>query len=127
MEALTAEEFAQITGINAPSDFNVSLVFAQEAIDAHTLYAYVGRDFDSLPAVITERYKRALALQTLYISQMGGVAAMAEDAPNSVSLGSYSYSGGNTAESQSSLSGELSPAVRLLLPVLVGYARGLQA
>lgn len=123
---ISADDYQKITGTLAPADFNVCLTYAQEILDAHTLYAYVGRDFDSLPAMIAERYKRALALQTMYISQSGGIAAMAEDAPNSVTLGSFSYSGGNTVQSQESVSGSLSPAVRVMLPVLVGYARGLQ-
>lgn len=123
---ITVDEFEELTGTLAPADFVTCLAVAQETVDAYTLYGYVGRDIDSLPSVVRSRYKRALALQTLYISQQGGVAALAEGSPNSVTLGSFSYSGGNTENSQKNVGGMLSPAVRVLMPVLVAFVRGMR-
>lgn len=123
---ITVDEFYQLTGKLAPSDFEPCAAIAKENVDAYTLYGYAGRDEESLPADIVRRYKLALALQTMYISQQGGVSAIAEAAPNSVSLGSFSYSGGNTEQSQQSSNAIVSPAVRAIMPILVAYARGLQ-
>lgn len=121
---LNADEYLELTGYTAPADFLVCLAAAQEIVDAYTLYGYVGRDIEALPKVVRDRYKRALAMQTLYISQQGGVSAMSEGSPNSVTLGSFSYSGGNTASSQQNVSSLLSPAVRVFMPVLVAFVRG---
>ena len=84
---ITADEYYQYTGYLAPADFESCKAMARQQLDACTLYAYVGRDFDSLPGLIQTAWKQALALQTCAISQNGGVAGMSQQPQQSVSLG----------------------------------------
>ena len=67
--AITADEYQLFTGSLAPADFDKSVMLAQQIIDAHTLYAYVGRDINGLPTRIQITYKQAIAMQTMAISQ----------------------------------------------------------
>ena len=119
---LTADEYFLFTGYLAPADFDSCLAVAEQRIHAETLYAYVGRDMDALPAFIQNTWKQAVALQTCAVSQNGGVAGMSQQPQNSVSLGKFSYTTGG-GEGASAIS--LSPGARALLPVLIGYGRGL--
>lgn len=124
---LTADEYFTFTGTLAPEDFNACLALAERMVHGKTLYAYVGRDLEQMPGIIQTTFKQALALQTMTISQKGGVAGYAENDPNTVSLGKFSYSGGNTELSSANANDALSPAVRALLPLLISYGRGLRA
>lgn len=123
---IDADEYYKFTGYLAPADFESCLAIAQQRIHAETLYAYVGRDMEQLPGMIRTTLKQAVALQTCAVSQNGGVAGMSQQPQNSVSLGEFSYSNSGDAAAGSSTV-TLSPAVRAILPVLVGYARGLMA
>lgn len=120
---LTASEYATFTQTHVPEDFESCLSYAQQLLDAHTLYAYVGTDESILPAVIRTAYKQALALQTQAISQQGGVTGLANGPIVSATLGKFSYTTGTGGAVQDAVS----PGVRALLPMLVGYARGLMA
>lgn len=124
---LTPDEYVRITGDGAPEDFCACLALAHELIDAHTLYAYVGRDMESLPSGIASRYKRALALQTQAISMRGGVAGMHDMQINSASLGHFSYTVNNSGNAEGTSSSELSAGVSSLMPVLIAYGRGLRS
>ena len=121
---LTAEEYFTFTGYLAPADFNSCLAIAEQQIHAETLYAYVGHDMADMPGIVQTAWKQALALQTCAVSQNGGVAGMSQQPQTNVSLGSFSYSGGS-AEGASNVT--LSPAVRAILPILIGYGRGLRS
>lgn len=124
---LTADEYYAMTGIMPPADFEPCLAYAKQIVDANTLYAYVGRDMNSMPSIIRITYKQALAMQTMAISQRGGIDAASEPAPNSVQIGKFSYSGGTTEVSTRSANDMLSPAVRALLPLLLSYGRGMRS
>lgn len=116
---INAQEYYELTNELAPEDFEACKAAAEEMLHAATLYAYVGRDIATMPAVITTRWKRALALQTQAISLQGGVAALHDGPLASASLGKFSYSTG-----AGSL-GSLSPAVFELVAVLTAFGRGL--
>ena len=118
---LTADEYFHYTNILAPADFDSCVEIATQQLHAHTLYAYVGRDMESMPEIIQNAWKQAVALQTCAVSQNGGVAGMSQHPQQSMSLGKFSYSGGATASAVA-----LSPAVLAVLPLLVSYGRGLE-
>lgn len=123
---LTADEYFEYTGYLAPADFNSCLAIAEQQIHAETLYAYVGMDETALPETILAAWKQAVALQTCAVSQNGGVAGMSQQPQSSVSLGKFSYDSGKGAAMVASTVA-LSPAVRAVLPMLIGYARGVIA
>lgn len=128
--AITEEEYAFYTGSLAPGDFDKSAILAQQIVDAHTLYAYVGRDLEKLPSLIRETYKQAVAVQTMAISQRGGVSGSSEESYSSVSIGRFSMAGKTSSSSTEGkeASNELvSPAAKALFPMLVSFGRGLQA
>lgn len=124
---ITADEYAKLVGELAPSDFSACEAAACEMLHAATLYAYVGRDIEKLSETISKRFKLAVALQTQTISYGGGVGEMNDAKLNSVSLGSFSYSGGDKGNSQTNKSASLSPAVLAILPILIAYGRGLRS
>lgn len=126
--ALTAEEYYRYTCMLAPADFEACLAMAEQQLHAETLYAYVGRDMGEMPVIVQNTWKQALAMQTMSISQMGGVSGMVESMPSSVSLGKFSYStGGGSGAASGDAETRIAPGVRALLPILVGYGRGLRA
>lgn len=128
--AITADEYQLFTGSLAPADFDKSVMLAQQIIDAHTLYAYVGRDINGLPTRIQITYKQAIAMQTMAISQRGGVAGSTEENYSSVTIGQFSMAGRSTTSSgtEEKKNDELlSPAAKALLPVLIAFGRGLRA
>lgn len=127
--AIDADEYHIFTGYLAPADFDKSVMLAQQIIDAHTLYAYADYDIDTLPDIIKITYKQAVAMQTMAISQRGGVSGSSEESYSSFSIGRFSMSG-KTASSQHSgqVSDELlSPASKALLPMLTAYGRGMRS
>ena len=128
--AITADEYQLFTGSLAPADFDKSVMLAQQIIDAHTLYAYVGRDINGLPKRIQITYKQAIAMQTMAISQRGGVAGSTEENYSSVTIGQFSMAGRSTTSSgtEEKKNDELlSPAAKALLPGLIAFGRGLRA
>lgn len=126
--AIDADEYAFFTGSLAPADFDKSVMLAQQIIDAHTLYAYIGRDLTAMPGIIQTTYKQAVAMQTMAISQQGGVAGSSEESYSSVTIGKFSMAGKTSTSQEAEKSEELiSPAARALLPLLVSYGRGLRA
>lgn len=127
---IDADEYAYFTGSLAPADFDKSVMLAQQIIDAHTLYAYIGRDIASMPGIIQTTYKQAVAMQTMAISQRGGVAGSTEENYSSVTIGDFSMAGRSTTstEAETQKTDELlSPAARALLPMLIAYGRGLRS
>ena len=123
---LTAEMYLSITGEEAPQDLDVLAVQAEEMLHAATLYAYVGRDVDSMPKCISDRWHRALALEVQALSFSGGMAGLHDTQANSVSLGKYSYTINNAGSAEGTSSGALAVSVSQLMPMLVAYGRGLR-
>ena len=133
MAYITESEYKTITGeAQLPDGYTSILAMAEAAVDAATLYGYVGWDLSALHAYAADRLKQAVAYQVQYIAQMGGVSG-ANDAGGdygSVSLGRFSYSqssSGRTSGS-SAVSGELPLAkpAEAYIPFLLAYARGLK-
>lgn len=127
--AITADDYQLFTGSLAPADFDKSVMLAQQIIDAHTLYAYVGRDMTAMSNRIQITYKQAIAMQTMAISQRGGVAGSTEENYSSVTIGQFSMAGRSTSttEAETQKNDELlSPAAKALLPLLISYGRGLR-
>ena len=122
---LTADDFFKWTGVPAPADFDVCVVYAENLLHEYTLHAYVGRNMADMPSRIRNAWDQALAIQTLAISQQGGVAGSSESSPTSMSLGKFSYSG-DSSGAVASAAGGISPGAKALLPLLVAYGRGLQ-
>lgn len=128
--AIDADEYAYFTGSLAPADFDKSVMLAQQIVDAHTLYAYIGRDLTTMPCIIQTTYKQAIAMQTMAISQRGGVAGSTEENYSSVTIGNFSMSGRSTTSTSTEETAKndlLSPAAKALLPLLTAYGRGLRA
>lgn len=127
--AITADDYQLFTGSLAPADFDKSVMLAQQIIDAHTLYAYVGRDISAMPSRIQITYKQAIAMQTMAISQRGGVSGSSDESYSSVTIGKFSMAGreSSSTEAETQKNDELlSPAARALLPLLIAYGRGLR-
>lgn len=127
--AITADDYQLFTGSLAPADFDKSVMLAQQIIDAHTLYVYVGRDMTAMPSRIQITYKQAIAMQTMAISQRGGVSGSSDESYSSVTIGKFSMAGreSSSTEAETQKNDELlSPASRALLPLLIAYGRGLR-
>ena len=107
-----------------------ALAAAESLIDAATLYGYVGRDPDGLPAYIAGRLREAVAYQAQYILQQGGVDAFnsGDGELGSASLGKFSYGRGSGGSGSRSVGGDLqlSPLARTNIPLLRAYARTLR-
>lgn len=130
MAYITSFDYQMIAGETAPDDFAVLLTMAEDCIDAHTLYAYVGRDVSALPDYVRRKLKAAVTSQVQYISQMGGVSGVNDgDAGlGSVSLGKFSYSqsasGRASGDSARADTLPLSSGAAINVPFLIAYARG---
>ena len=112
---LTSTDYERITGREAPQDFAALCQAAQGAVDARTLYGYAGRE--GLPAPIRDALQRAVAYEAARLQGLGGIAG-ATDAETGGSLGSYATGG------QPQSRGRLNPLTERLLPLLIGYLRG---
>ncbi|MEG0271263.1 MAG: hypothetical protein RSB91_03100 [Clostridia bacterium] len=119
---LTGTQFTVLTGQAVPDDFALCEGLACEAVHAHTLHAFVGREVSALPSCIADRLQLAVALQTLAISEGGGVSAAAEPSMGGVTLGRFSIGGAGSGGAYA-----LSPTVRALLSLPMAYARGIRA
>lgn len=127
--AITADDYQLFTGSLALADFDKSVMLAQQIIDAHTLYAYVGRDMTAMPSRIQITYKQAIAMQTMAISQRGGVSGSSDESYSSVTIGKFSMAGRESSSTEAEMQKNdelLSPAARALLPLLIAYGRGLR-
>lgn len=125
MAYLTAGEFAAITGQTAPEDFIILESAAAEAVDALTLYGYVGRDVASLPPYVQQKLKAAVAFQVMHLNEIG-LAGANEPGMGSVSLGKFSYSSarGDGSSGNAPASGALAPLAQRNIPFLLAYMRG---
>jgi len=122
---LTLDEYKAITGENdAPEDFEACRDLALDVIHANTLHAYEGRLLDDLPAIVSTKFKRAVAFQTLSIIMAGGVASVSESQPASAGLGKFSYTDAH-AQQKKARDVPLAPSAAELLPILTAFGRGL--
>ena len=127
---ISEAEYTFFTGHHALADFETSAMLAQQIIDAHTLHAFVGCDVESLPGIIKTTYKQAVAVQTMAISQRGGISGSTEENYSSFSIGRFSMSGKtatSTQEGEKASTELLSPAAKALLPMLTAYGRGMRS
>lgn len=114
-------DYTAITGAEPPEDFATCLQLAQEHIHLTTGYAYTC-DVRSLPRMVVDRLKAAVAYQVQFVHLMGGLEGVQGPDAQSASLGSFSYSGESGAVSQRM---RTAPAAAVYLPFLVAYARGM--
>lgn len=133
MAYITEAQYKSITGETAlPDGFAAVLQMAEAAIDAHTLYGYVGRDLDAIAPYAVNKLREAVAYQVQYIVSSGGIEGINDGGGDfgSVSLGKYSYSqsasgrNGSAGTVVSSL--PLSKAASVNIPFLIAYARELR-
>ncbi|MGM0816044.1 MAG: hypothetical protein ACQEUO_11000 [Bacillota bacterium] len=86
-------------GAPAPTDkdLNRYIKRASDVIDQVTGYKLYGDKFDKLPDVIKDIVRKATAAQVEFYVVKGGDAALnaGENSMDSVSVGSFSYSGGS--------------------------------
>ena len=109
---LTQARYTALTGQAPPADFDALELAAATLLDTQTMGDYTGR-FDSLPAVVRGRAEQFVAYQVQAVDARGGLG---EEALQSASLGGFSYTvaGG----------GAIADNARMLLPYLIGWARG---
>ena len=94
MAYITYNDYISITGdLSELRDFDRILALAEAAVDARTLYGYVGRDLSALPGYVAQRLRETVAFQAQYIVQQGGIAGAnsADGDLGNVSLGKFSY------------------------------------
>lgn len=137
MSYISYAQYCDITHTHDPGELENADVYAaigaaETAVDAATLYGYVGRDPDALPAYIADRLREAVAYQAQYILQQGGADAFnsGDGELGSVSLGKFSYGRGSGGSGSGSGSAggdlQLSPLARANIPLLRAYARTLR-
>lgn len=116
---LTAERYEALTGQSAPDDLPAVAAMAETILHARTLQLLRGRE---LTGFALETWEQALALQTAFIIDRGGVAGLADSTAGSITLGRFSVS---TQTDRSAEAQALSPAAASLLPTLLAIGRGL--
>ena len=120
---ITAEDYAALTGQEAPEDFAVLLLPAEELLHARTLQQYRREDVPNVPRTV---FKRALASQITFMASRGldGWADPAVATAN-VTLGRFSvYNAASSAKAAQSADAQLiAPGAQALLPTLMAYAR----
>ena len=119
---ITAEDFTALTGLNAPEDFPVLLLHAEELLHARTLQQYRRTDIPEAPLTI---FKRALAMQIAFMDSRGGLDSWADPAMMTagVTLGRFSVHKGGAASANAGEADLLAPGTASLLPTLMAYAR----
>lgn len=119
---ITAEDYAALTGQDAPEDFPVLLIHAEELLHARTLQQYRRTGIPEAPLTI---FKRALAMQVSFMGSRS-LEGWADPAMMTagVTLGRFSvHSGGASSASADATREQLAPAAEALLPTLMAYAR----
>lgn len=116
---LTADRYEALTGQSAPDDLPAAAALAETLLHARTMQLLRKCE---LTGFALETWEQALALQTAFIIERGGMAALADSAAGSITLGRFSVSSqaDSRAEAQA-----LSPAAASLLPTLIAIGRGL--
>ena len=118
---ITAEDYAALTGLEAPEAFPALLIQAEELLHARTLQQYRRTGIPEAPLT---SFKRALAMQIAFMDSRGGLESWADPAmlTAGVTLGRFSVHSG--AASDRDAAGELlAPAAAALLPTLMACAR----
>ena len=120
MAYIGTEQYIQYTGEAPPDDFDVLADMAAMAVDRVTLYRLRGRSLAELPDVVRADVERATAIQMQYLSSQGGVAAINDIGAPNMTLGKFSYSGGDA----DSAGGMESPLLPDLLAYVCAHLRG---
>ena len=118
---ITAEDFTALTGLEAPEDFPVLLLHAEELLHARTLQQYRCTDIPEAPLTI---FKRALAMQVSFMGSRS-LEGWADPAMMTagVTLGRFSVQKGGAASANTGEADLLAPGTAALLPTLMAYAR----
>ena len=118
---ITAEEYAALTGLDAPEAFPALEAVAEELLHARTLQQFRRTDIPTLPMTT---FKRALALQISFMESRGGQEAWADPTmlTAEITLGRFSIHNGGTSSAHAEAA-LLAPAAAALLPTLMSYAR----
>lgn len=119
---MTPERFTALTGQTPPDDFPAVIALAETILHARTMHLLRGH---TLTGAALATWEQALALQAAYVTGQGGAAGLAQamGAGASVTLGSFSISGGNTDAIPQDVA--LCPAAAALLPTLTAIGRGI--
>lgn len=102
MVYITAEEYIQLTGCDAPSEFALLAMQASSVIDREISYKLTGVDLVSIPAAILEQVKKATAAEIMYLDEIGGLQNASGNI-QSATLGKYSYTVSSTLEGNSDI------------------------
>lgn len=118
---ITAEDFTALTGQEAPEDFPVLLLHAEELLHARTLQQYRRTDIPEAPLTI---FKRALAMQVSFMGSRS-LEGWADPAMMTagVTLGRFSVQKGGAASANAGEADLLAPGAASLLPTLMACAR----
>ena len=118
---ITAEDFTALTDQEAPEDFPVLLLHAEELLHARTLQQYRRTGIPAAPLTI---FKRALAMQVSFMGSRS-LEGWADPAMMTagVTLGRFSVQKGGAASANAGEADLLAPGAAALLPTLMAYAR----
>lgn len=118
---ITAEDFTALTGQEAPEDFPVLLLHAEELLHARTLQQYRRTGIPEAPLTI---FKRALAMQVSFMGSRS-LEGWADPAMMTagVTLGRFSVQKGGAASANAGEADLLAPGAAALMPTLMAYAR----
>ncbi len=123
MAYIDADFYTMFWGTAAvPDDFNMLVSMASTQIDATCRYR-IGANLGNYTGDVKSRIQSAVAVQTKYLSDRGGVsAAMGISEVSSATIGSFSYS--TSSEKSEAISGmDIAPlAVTYLLSTGLMYA-----
>ena len=119
---LTADRYEALTGQSAPDDLPAAAALAETLLHARTMQLLRKCE---LTGFALETWEQALALQTAFIIERGGVAALAGSTAGSITLGRFSVSSQADSRAADTEAWVLSPAAAALLPTLIAIGRGL--
>ena len=116
-ELVTGEDYADLTGQEAPEDFPVLLIHAEDLLHARTLQQYRRTDIPEAPLTI---FKRALAMQVSFMGSRS-LEGWADPAMMTagVTLGRFSVHSGGASSAADAAREQLAPATEALLPTLM--------
>lgn len=95
MSYITADEYLEFTGVNAPDEFGALSGIASDQISALCGWKIRG-SLDGLNDFSRTQVKRAVCAQVQWIDEHGGLSSLASSDTGSMTLGKFSYSAGST-------------------------------
>lgn len=91
MSYITADEYLEFTGVNAPDEFRALSDIASDQINALCGWKIRG-SLDGLNDFSQTQVKRAVCAQVQWIDEHGGLSSLASGDADSMTLGKFSYS-----------------------------------